>query len=105
MQFHLRPNDRDEPLVFPRLLNKVARAAAHRLDRQFDVAPSGHDDHRNRGIKRNDLRQEIEPFLAGSRVAGVVQIDQHRVIRVAADGFGHLFGRADFVYAISFGTQ
>ena len=105
MQFHLRANDRNETLVFPRLLDKVASTPTHSLDRQFYVGPGGHHDHRDRGVERNDLRQEIEPFLAGSRVARIVQIDQHRVIRVAADSFGDLFGRADLVYSVSFGTQ
>ena len=47
-QFDLRPNDREHARVVPRLLDEVAGAAAHRLDRQFHGAPGGHDDDRQR---------------------------------------------------------
>ena len=46
MQFDLRAQDGQQALVLPRLLDEVARAAAHGFDRQSDVAPRRHDDDR-----------------------------------------------------------
>ena len=78
-QLDLRADDRQQPRVVPRLLDEVARAAAHRLDRDFDAAPGRHDDDRQRRIDALDARQQVEPFLARRRVARVVQVDQRDV--------------------------
>ena len=45
-QLDLRAHDRQQPRVLPRLLDEVARAAAHGLDRHLDAAPGGHHDDR-----------------------------------------------------------
>ena len=83
MQFDLRAQDGEQAFVLPGLLDEVARAAAHGFDRQFHVAPCGHDDDRNSAVEGDDFREQIEAFLSGGRVARVVQIDQHRVVRTA----------------------
>ena len=64
MQFDLRAQDGQQPLVLPRLLNEVARAPAHSLDRQPDIAPSGHHDHGDIAVERDDLRKQVQTFLA-----------------------------------------
>jgi len=84
-ELDLRPDDREEARVLPRLLHEIARAAAHRLDRDLHAAPRRHDDDRQRGIMRAQLREQIEPFLTRGRVARVVQVHQHRVELVAVD--------------------
>ncbi len=46
MELDLGPQDhREQPLVLPWLLDEIPRPAAHRLDRQLDVAPRRHHDH------------------------------------------------------------
>ena len=75
-QLDLRADDRQQPRVVPRLLDEVARAAAHRFDRDLDAAPRRHDHDRQRRIDALDPRQQVQPFLAGGRVARVVEIDQ-----------------------------
>ena len=84
-ELDLRAHDREQPRVLPRLLHEIARAAAHRLDRDLHAAPRRHDDDRQRGIMRAQLREQIEPFLTRGRVARVVQVHQHRVELVAVD--------------------
>ena len=44
VQFDLGAQNRQQALVLPGLLDEVPSAAPHGFDRQFDVAPSGHDD-------------------------------------------------------------
>ena len=78
-QLDLRADDRQQPGVVPRLLDEVARAAAHRLDGDFDAAPGRHDDDRQRRIDALDARQQVQAFFARRRVARVVQVDQRDV--------------------------
>ena len=99
-QLHLRADDRQQPRVFPRLLHEVARAAAHRFDRHLDAAPGRHHDDRQRRVVAADLRQQVEPFLAGRRVARVVEIHQHGVELARVDRLedrGRRAGRFDAV--------
>ena len=76
----LRAHDRQQPLVFPRLLHEVAGAAAHRLDGDVDRAPRGHHDHRQRFVAGVNALQQVEAFLAGGGVARVVQVHQDHVV-------------------------
>ena len=64
MQFDLGAQDGQQAFVLPRLLNEVARAAAHGLDRQSHVAPGRHDDDRNAAVEGDDLREQVETFLS-----------------------------------------
>ena len=59
-QLDLRPHRRQQPLVVPGLLDVVARAAPHRLDRAGDAAPRGHDQHRQRRVERSDPLDQVE---------------------------------------------
>ena len=71
----------EQPLVVPRLRNKIARPAFHRFHRQIDRRPRRHHHDRQRIIERLNLRDHLEPFLPRSRVARVIQVhDQERVI-------------------------
>ena len=45
-ELHLRPQDREQPLVVPGLLDEVAGAPPHGLDGDVDRAPRRHDDDR-----------------------------------------------------------
>jgi hypothetical protein len=78
-QLDLRPDDGEQPRVVPGLLDEVAGAAPHGLDRDLDAAPGGHHDHREGRIDALDAREQIQPFFARRRVAGVVQVDQRHV--------------------------
>ena len=49
--------------VVPRLLDEVARAAAHRLDGEVDGAPRRHDDDGQRRVDLLDPAEQIEPLL------------------------------------------
>ncbi len=44
-QIDLRAQNGEQARVFPRLLNKVARASTHRFHGNFDAAPCSHHDH------------------------------------------------------------
>ena len=75
-QLDLRPDDREQPRIVPGLLDEIARAATHRLDRDLDAAPGGHDDDRQRRIEALGPREQVQAFFARRRVARVVEIDQ-----------------------------
>jgi hypothetical protein len=85
-QLDLRPHDREEPGVVPRLLDEVTRAAAHRLDGDLDAAPRRHDDDGERRIDPLNARQQVQPFFARGRVARVVQVDERDVELPRFDG-------------------
>ena len=80
-QFDLRPNNAEEPIVVPRLRDKIARAAFHRFHRQIDRCPSRHYDKGQGVIDRLDPRDYIESLLTGSGIARVIEIHhQERII-------------------------
>ena len=78
-QLDLGAQGGQEPVVVPRLLDEIARAAAHRLDRLLDAAPRGHHDRRQRGVEGLELRDQLQSLAAGGGVARVVEIEEHRV--------------------------
>jgi hypothetical protein len=80
VKLDLGPQNRKQPLVLPRLLNKIARASAHGLDRQVHVAPCGHHNDRERAVHRHNIGKQSQPFLSGGGVTRVVQVDQYRVV-------------------------
>jgi hypothetical protein len=57
------------------------------------LPPRRHHDDRERGIEALDAREQVEPFLAGRRVARVVQVDQRDVELTRFDGGQHAGGR------------
>src|SRR5271170_3228348 len=105
MKVNLCRKNRKQPGVLPRLLNEVARPAAHSLDGDFDVGPCGHDDDWKLRIQRSHLRQKVETLLPRSRIAGVIQIDQQRVVRPIAQGIEHHLWRTGPVDTIALGPH
>jgi len=95
MQLGVNADEREKPLILPRLLHKVARPTLDGLDGQIDVAPRGHHDHRDARVDLLDAGEQIEAFLAGGCVAGVVEVDQQDVVVALAHGFKQEPGRAD----------
>ena len=93
-QLDLRPHRRQQPVVVPRLLDVVARAAPHRFDRARDAAPRRHDEHGQRRIERADPLHQVESFLAGGRVARVVQVEDREVEVGGLEPLERLAGRA-----------
>src|ERR1700733_15103683 len=70
---NLSPQDGEQPLVLPWLLNEVARSTAHGLNSKFNVGPGRHDNDWNGVVERYDFRKEVESFLSRRGVARVVQ--------------------------------
>ena len=67
-------------VVVPRLLDVVARAAAHRLDRAGDAAPGRSSTSTGSvGSIDSDPLHQVEALLAGRRVARVVQVEEREV--------------------------
>ena len=60
-----------------------------RLDGELHVAPGGHDHHGQRLIESVDLRQQIQPFASGGRVARVVEIHQEEIEILGFEGLDH----------------
>ncbi len=91
-QFRLPPparigllaNGRDQPLVLPRLLNEIARAAPHGFHRQIETAPRGHHHHRSGVALGLQAGQEIHALRARSRIARIVEVQQDQVEGLAA---------------------
>ena len=75
-----------QPDVLPGLLDEVLRPPAHRLDRQLDAPPGGHD-HDGDG-RRHLLEplQEVQPLAARGRVAAVVHVDEDEIRRLGLHG-------------------
>ncbi len=105
MQFDLRANDCQQAFILPRLLDEVARAAAHSFDRQPNVAPCRHNNHGQVAVVGDDLRKEVEAFLARRGVARVVQVDQDRIVRFAGERFAHCGRRLRGIDDVAFGAQ
>ena len=104
-QLGLRPDDRQQPLVVPRLLDEVARAAAHRFDRDVHRAPRGHHDDRQRFVGGVNALQQVEAFFARRRVARVVEIHQDDVVVLQLHRAQQLLRRRRRVDQIAFGLQ
>ena len=77
---------REEVGVVPRLLDEVADAAAHRLDREVHRAPPGHHDDRQQLIEVLDAGEEIDALAARRGVPGVVEIHQQQIELPDGDG-------------------
>src|SRR5439155_12411183 len=93
---------REQPAVVPRLLDEVARAAAHRLDRAVDRGPCGHHHDRRRHLERLEPRQEIEPFRPGRGVPGVVHVDQEGVEITSVESGEDRAGRGRRLHVVAF---
>ena len=78
-QLHLCAHDGHQARVVPGLLDEIARAAAHGFHSEINAAPRGHHDHRNHVVDHLDAAQQIEAFLTGGCVPGVVQVHEDHV--------------------------
>ena len=56
-----------------------AGAVAHGFDSEFNGAPGGHDNDRERRVDARKLREEVEAFLAGGGIASVVEIHEEAI--------------------------
>ena len=83
----------EQPRIFPGLLDVIAGAALHGLDGKVRAPPRRHDHDRQRVVHRLDLLEQIQAFVSGSRVAGVVQIHQEQVEGTLAQSFQNSRGR------------
>jgi hypothetical protein len=97
-QLGMDADQREQPLVLPRLLDEVARAALDGFDGQVDVAPGGHDDHRQARIELLNARQQVEALLAGGGVARVVEVDEQHVVVALAQRLQQQLRRAHAVH-------
>ena len=79
VELDLLAEDGEEARVVPRLLDEVAGALAHGLDGEVDGGPGGHDDDGDARVVFADGGEEVEAFLAGGGVAGVVEVDEDGV--------------------------
>src|SRR5437016_13046162 len=93
---------REQPAVVPRLLDEVARAAAHRLDGAVDAGPGGHHHDWGRGVEPLEPREQLESFRPGRRVAGVVQVDQEGVEVAGVQGGQHGARRGGGLHLVAF---
>ena len=106
-QIDLCLDDAEQAFVFPGLLDKIARPAAHGFHSQADGAPGGHYDDRQNGIDGLNPREQVQAFLAGSGIARVIQIHQYdiEVARLErGDDAGRRSGGFDLV-ALAFEQQ
>ncbi len=94
VQLGMDADQADQPLILPRLLDKVASSPLDAFYRQPDVAPGRHDDDRQARIDLLDARQQVQALLPRRCVAGVVQIDQEDVVLALPQGFQHQLRRA-----------
>ena len=97
MQLGVDADEREQALVFPRLLDKVARAALDALDGEVDVAPRGHHDHRQARVDLLNAREQVEALLAGGGVARVVEVDEQDIVVALAQRFEQQLRRAHAV--------
>ena len=80
MKLDLRPQNRKQPFVLPRLLKEVAGPAAHGFHCQVNIGPGRHHDDGRRVVHGNDLRKEVEAFPTGSCIPRVVQINKEGIV-------------------------
>ena len=80
MQFSVHTDEADQALIFPWLLDEIARSSLDAFDGEIDVSPGGHDNYWYTWIDLLQARKQIESFLARSRVARVVEIDEQDIV-------------------------
>ena len=85
-EFDLSFDDGIEAGVVPGFLEEVARTTADGFDGEIDGSPGGHHDDGERGVEGLDLGEQVEAFLAGSSVAGVVEIHDEKVEILGSEG-------------------
>ncbi len=85
VELELGAEDCEETEIVPGFLDEVVGAAAHGFDGKIDRAPGGHQDDGDLRIVAADGGEQVEAFLAGGGVAGVVEVDDDAVERGGGD--------------------
>jgi hypothetical protein len=104
-QFDLGLERGAEPSVVPRLLDIIAGATPHRLDRAFDAAVGCHHHDGERRVEQPDPAQKIEALTSGRRVPSVVEVHQDDVVILPFDRRQHTSWRADRIDGKPFGLE
>ena len=94
MQLCVHPNQRNEPLVLPWLLDEVACPALDAFHREIDVPPGRHHDNRQARIDLLETREEVKALLPGGGVPRVVQVNEKDVVIALPQRFQQQLGRA-----------
>ncbi len=92
-------------VVLPGLLDEVAGALAHRLDRQADARPGRHHHHGERIVDRAQAAEEVQALLAGGRVPGVVEVHEDDVELAAGDRLHDFHRRGGGLGLVAFGLE
>ena len=79
-QLSVNTDERKQPLILPRLLDKVASAALNAFDGEVDIAPRRHHNHGKARIEILNAGQQIKPFPARRGIACVIEIDQNDIV-------------------------
>ena len=101
----LRAQGRKQLRIVPGLLHEIGGAALHGFHRQPDAAPSRHHDHGQGAVELLHARQQVQAFLAGSRVEGVVQVHQQHVVLAVVQPIQHGFRRVYRFDLVAFPLQ
>ena len=104
-ELDLSPQNAEKTRVVPRLLHEVARAGTHRLERELDAPPRGHDHDRKRVVDVVQSLEQVETLATRSRVACVVQVHQQQIEVLAFDRFDDGIRIVDRFGAVAFCFQ
>ena len=97
--------DCKQPVILPGLQHKVAHASLHRFDSKLDAAPRGHHHDGQRAVYGLNSRQQIEAFLAGRRIACIVEIHQQQIEIVRLQRLDDIVRRRDAFGLIAFAFE
>jgi hypothetical protein len=91
--------DLQQPCVGPGFFHEISHAALHGLDGQPDGSPAGHHNDRRQVFVLLQQGEQVQTFLAGGGIAGIVQIHQQEIEFIVGKCFqqirsrGHALGR------------
>ena len=105
VELELGAEDGEEAGVIPGLLDEVGGAAAHGFNGEVYVGPCGHDDDGKVGFALADGGKEVEALLAGSGVAGVVEVEEAAVELLLGEAEEDFVGGAGGFERVAFGAQ
>ena len=75
----LRAQDGEQAIVVPGLQDKVAHTPVHGFHGQLDASPGRHRHHRERLVQSANSGQQVQTFLAGRGIPGVVEVHEQEV--------------------------
>jgi hypothetical protein len=103
-ELDLRLERREQPSVVPGLLDEIARAAPHGLDREIDASPGRHHDDGKARVDLLEAPDELEPLGAGGRIPSVDEKDVEVLGLDGAEDGGRGGERVDLI-AVSLEEQ